>query len=74
MEVSMRTNMGMIDRGIRLIVAAALLYGAFGGAAILAAGALHWIAIAVAAVFILTSLVGNCPLYSILGIRTCRIA
>lgn len=70
----MRTNMGMIDRGIRLIVAAALLYGAFGGAAILAAGALHWIAIAVAAVFILTSLVGNCPLYSILGIRTCRIA
>jgi hypothetical protein len=70
----MRTNMGMIDRGILLIVAAALLYGAFGGAAILAAGALHWIAIAVAAVFILTSLVGNCPLYSILGIRTCRIA
>lgn len=70
----MRTNMGMIDRGIRLIVAAALLYGAFGGAAVLTAGALHWIAIAVAVVFILTSLVGNCPLYSILGIRTCRAA
>jgi uncharacterized membrane protein len=70
----MRTNMGMIDRGIRLIVAAVLLYGAFGGAAILAAGALHWLAIVVAAVFILTSLVGNCPLYSILGIRTCQIA
>lgn len=70
----MRTNMGMIDRGIRLIVAAALLYGAFGGAAVLAAGTLHWIAIAVAVVFILTSLAGNCPLYSILGIRTCRAA
>ena len=70
----MRTNMGMIDRGIRLILAAALLYGAFGGAAVFAAGALHWIAIAVAAVFILTSLVGNCPLYSLVGIRTCRTA
>ena len=30
--------------------------------------------IGVAAVFILTSLAGNCPLYSILGIRTCRAA
>jgi len=74
MEVSMRINMGMIDRGTRLIVAAALLYGAFGGAMFLAAGALHWMAIAVAAVFILTALVGNCPLYSLIGIRTCRAA
>ena len=70
----MRTNMGMIDRSIRLIFAAALLYGAFGGAAVLATGALHWIAIAVAAVFVLTSLLGNCPLYSLVGIRTCRAA
>ena len=29
-------------------------------------------AIAVAAVFILTSLVGMCPLYSIIGLKTCR--
>lgn len=70
----MRTNMGTIDRALRLIVAAALLYAAFGGAAIAAAGALHWIAIAVAAVFILTALVGNCPVYSLLGIKTCRAA
>ncbi|MBN9245002.1 MAG: DUF2892 domain-containing protein [Mesorhizobium sp.] len=70
----MRTNMGTIDRGLRLVVAAALLYAAFGGATVLAAGILHWVVIAVAVVFILTSFVGICPLYSILGIKTCRSA
>ncbi len=66
--------MGTIDRGLRLVVAAALLYAAFGGATVLAAGILHWVVIAVAVVFILTSFVGICPLYSILGIKTCRSA
>lgn len=69
----MRTNMGTIDRGLRLVVAAVLLYAAF-GTAFAATGVLHWAAIAVAVVFALTSLVGNCPLYSMLGIRTCRVA
>jgi|APFEC2959095171_1045051.scaffolds.fasta_scaffold00286_42 ABC-type siderophore export system fused ATPase/permease subunit len=69
----MRTNMGTIDRGVRLVVAAALLYAAF-GTAFAATGLLHWAAIAVAIVFTLTALVGTCPLYSILGIRTCRVA
>lgn len=67
----MRTNMGTIDRGLRLVIAAVLVYAAF-GTAVAAAGALHWLALAVAAVFTLTAVVGNCPLYSILGIRTCR--
>lgn len=69
----MRTNMGTIDRGLRLVVAAILLYAAF-GTTYAATGVLHWVAIAVAVVFTLTALVGNCPLYSILGIRTCRVA
>lgn len=69
----MRTNMGTIDRVLRLVVAAGLLYAAF-GTAFAADGALHWAAIAVAVVFALTAIVGNCPLYSILGIRTCRVA
>ncbi|MFI0396389.1 YgaP family membrane protein [Paracoccus jiaweipingae] len=66
----MTKNMGNIDRILRLIVAAVLLYLAF-GTQYAAAGALHWIAIVVAAVFIVTSLIGNCPLYSIIGIKTC---
>lgn len=67
----MSTNMGKADRAIRIVIALVLLYLAF-ATTVAAAGALHWIAIIVAAVFILTSLVGMCPLYSIIGLKTCR--
>lgn len=70
----MSKNMGSIDRVVRLVVAAALLYAAFGGAAVAAAGVVHWLAIAVAVIFAITAVVGNCPIYSVLGIRTCRVA
>jgi len=67
----MTTNMGKLDRGARVAVALvllflALVFGAFGG------GILFYLAIGVAAVFTLTALVGNCPLYSIIGLKTCR--
>lgn len=68
----MTVNTGKIDRGLRLVVAAVLVYVAFATDA-LGSGLLFWIALAVAAVFTLTALVGNCPLYSIIGIRTCRV-
>ncbi len=48
-----------------------LLFAAFGLAAA-ATGVLHWLAIVVAAVFVLTAAVGFCPLYSLVGLRTCR--
>ncbi|MGR3803383.1 YgaP family membrane protein [Marinibacterium profundimaris] len=67
----MHVNMGKADRAIRIAIAAVLLYLAF-GTALAAAGLLHWLAIAVAAIFVLTSLVGLCPLYSIIGLKTCR--
>ncbi|MDA5559008.1 YgaP family membrane protein [Shimia sp. MMG029] len=66
----MMKNMGMIDRGGRLIIAAALVYLALVAGVI--GGVLFWIALAVAAVFTLTAFVGNCPLYRIVGLKTCR--
>ncbi|MBA5779447.1 DUF2892 domain-containing protein [Stappia sp. F7233] len=69
----MTVNMGKADRSIRLVVAAVLLVAAF-TSEVASSGALHWLAIAVAAVFALTALVGNCPLYSLVGIRTCRVS
>lgn len=68
----MTVNMGKIDRGLRAVVAVALVYTAFATEA-LGGGILFWIALAVAAVFTLTALVGNCPLYRIIGLRTCRV-
>lgn len=67
----MKLNMGQLDRVARIVLAIVMLYLAF-GTGIAAAGALHWILIVVAVVFILTSLVGYCPLYGLVGIRTCR--
>jgi hypothetical protein len=65
----MKKNMGMADRLIRLSVAGALA-GLFLGQVI--TGALGILALIVAAVFILTSAVNFCPLYKILGIKTCK--
>lgn len=66
----MTTNMGKFDRGARLVIAALLLALALGTTML--GGALFWAALIVAGVFTVTALVGNCPLYSIVGVKTCR--
>ena len=67
----MTTNMGKIDRAGRLAIAAALVFLAL-GTTVLGMGVLFWLALIVAAVFTFTAFVGNCPLYSIVGLKTCR--
>lgn len=67
----MTRNMGKFDRVGRLVVAAALVALAL-GTSILGGGILVWLALIVAAVFTVTAFVGNCPLYSIVGLKTCR--
>jgi hypothetical protein len=62
-------NMGTIDRAARLIIAVVALYIAF---AVATGGALFWVALAVGVIFTATALVGNCPLYRIVGLKTCR--
>lgn len=63
----MSNNVGTIDRFIRLGLAGVLLYlgfGIYGGSAL-------GIGLAVIAIVpALTALVGTCPLYSVLGIKT----
>lgn len=62
----MKRNMGSLDRAIRLILGIALVAMAVTGTL----GAWAWIGV----VPIVTALVGNCPLYSVLGVRTCPAA
>ena len=61
--------MGTIDRVVRLTVAVILL-------ALIAfkvlVGIWMWIAGIVAVVFIVTSMIGFCPLYKLIGISTCK--
>lgn len=63
----MKKNMGTLDRSLRVLLAAvvAVLYltGQIGGT-------LAAVLLALAAVFVLTSLVGSCPLYLPFGLST----
>jgi len=60
--------MGGADKVIRLGVAAVLVGLYFSGTII---GTIGIIGLVVAAVFVLTSLVSICPLYTLFGISTC---
>ncbi len=64
----MTKNMGTIDKTLRLIVAAIAVALALTGTI---TGTLAIIAYVVAAVFVLTSFVSFCPLYRLVGLRTC---
>lgn len=66
----MTTNMGMIDRALRFVIGSALLILAL--VTDITGGWTFWAALIIGAVFCGTALIGNCPLYTILGIRSCR--
>lgn len=61
--------MGLADRIIRTIIAAIVVALYFSG---IISGTLGVVLIALAVVFVLTSLVGFCPLYSPFGLSTLR--
>lgn len=68
----MPTNMGTLDRRLRLFLLAPVLVVV--GFAIGPLGAVPVILYVVAGVMAVTSLAGSCPLYTLLGIRTCPAA
>jgi hypothetical protein len=61
--------MGNADRIIRLLAAAVFAYLYFSGTV---TGTLGLVLVILGGVFALTSIVGYCPLYSIVGINTCK--
>lgn len=63
----MNVNMGKADRLIRTIVAVVLIGLLIGGQV---TGSLAILAGVVAAVFVVTSMIGFCPLYRLLGLST----
>lgn len=60
--------MGGTDKLVRLVVALLLVIAYFQD---ILTGTLGYIALALAAIFTLTSLVSFCPLYTIFGISSC---
>ena len=67
----MTTNVGTIDRIVRIVVGLALVALALG---YIAPGTpyawIGWIGV----VPLLTALAGSCPLYSVIGLSTCAVA
>jgi len=65
----MKKNMGSTDKIIRILLAAVLVILYFTN---VATGTLGIIALVVAAVMVLTSLISFCPLYPVLGMNTSK--
>ncbi len=66
----MKKNMGTIDKVLRIIIAA-VITGLF--AADVISGTVGIILVLFAFVFVATSIVSFCPLYTLLGVSTCPV-
>jgi len=64
----MTKNMGSADRVVRLFMAAIAVFLYYNGTL---TGTMGILALVLAAVFALTSLVSFCPLYALVGLSTC---
>ncbi len=66
----MKKNMGSLDRGIRIAIAVifAILF-----ATGIVTGVLGTILLIVGGVFLVTSVVSFCPLYTLIGVNTCSV-
>ncbi|TYA92155.1 YgaP family membrane protein [Seonamhaeicola marinus] len=66
----MKRNMGNTDKAVRVLIAiaVALLYY-FN----IIEGTLAYVLMAVAIIFLVTSLINFCPLYKIFGINSCKL-
>ncbi len=61
----MQTNIGAVDRALRVLLGVALIALAF-------AGMVPWWVGLIGLVPLGTAALASCPLYTVLGIRTCR--
>lgn len=69
----MTTNIGTVDRAARALLGLVLLVVALGGLApVFDAAAAKWVAIAVGGVLLATAGMRICPLYMLMGVRTCK--
>lgn len=64
----MKKNMGIVDRTVRVALALTAIFLFYTKTVTGTAGT---ILIIISIVFLLTSIFGICPIYSLLGIRTC---
>ncbi len=64
----MKKNMGTVDRVLRAVLALIMVGLYFGN---IVTGTLGIVLMAAAGIFLLTSLISFCPLYTVVGFNTC---
>ncbi len=64
----MKENMGTVDRAVRAALALVMIGLYFGN---IVTGTLGIVLMAAAGIFLLTSLITFCPLYTVVGFNTC---
>lgn len=65
----MKSNLGTVDKIMRLVIAAAIAVLCLTG---IATGTFAIVLIVLAGILVLTSLISFCPLYYLFGIKTCK--
>lgn len=65
----MKKNMGNTDKGIRVLIALAIALLYFFN---VIEGMLAYVLMALAIVFLITSFINFCPLYTLIGVNTCK--
>jgi hypothetical protein len=66
----MKKNMGNLDKGVRIVLALAIALLYYFN---VIEGTLAYVLMAFAIIFLLTSFVSFCPLYTVLGVNTCKM-
>lgn len=65
----MKVNMGNTDRLLRIVIAIGIAVMYWQG---LIEGTLAYVLMALSVIFVLTSLISFCPLYTLIGVNTCK--
>lgn len=66
----MKKNMGSADRAVRVLLAVVMAVLYFTNTV---GGTLGLVLLILAVVFLLTSLISFCPLYTLIGVNTCKV-
>lgn len=69
-NIIMKKNMGGLDRIVRFVVAAVIGILFYMN---IIEGTLAYVLIALAGIFVVTSFISFCPLYTLVGLNTCKV-
>ena len=70
--MTLKANMGMIDRTFRIMIGGLLIYIGFINEGLIASETLKYILGAIGVLNIASSVAGLCPIYTFANINTCR--